>query len=227
MPILSKLFGSSKKVEQESRFAAAQAALDNHNFDEAFQVLESLATEGHSEAQVWLALYYQRVRNDLANSNKWFRLAAEQGHKTALSSLGCRLLYGKGCEPDWEQAMKFLYSAASKGDGDAMHTIGCCFVNGIGGVGRDFTEAVKWFRKAAEKGHVPSQYNMAISYKQGTGVPQDERQATYWWEKAAEQGLPIAQYNTAISYRDGLGVQQDSSRAQYWFEQAAKNGFTG
>lgn len=227
MPILAKLFGSSKQVDQESRFAAAQAALDSHNFDEAFHILEPLATEGNSKAQLWLATYYERVRNDFASSNKWLRRAAEQGHTTAQSSLGYRLLYGKGCEPNWEQAMTFLYGAASKDDADAMRLIGDCFIHGIGGVKRDFAEAVKWYRKAAEKGHVPSQYNMAISYKQGTGVPQDERQATYWWEKAAEQGLPIAQYNTAISYRDGLGVQQDSSRAQYWFEQAAKNGFRG
>jgi TPR repeat protein len=47
---------------------------------------------------------------------------------------------------------------------------------------------VKWFRKAAEQGHAPAQYNLGVCYYYGNGVPQNYREAVRWIRKAAEQG---------------------------------------
>ena len=56
------------------------------------------------------------------------------------------------------------------------------------GVPQDYSQAVAWFRKAAEQGNDVAQYNLGEMYREGRGVPQDEGEATTWYKKAAEQG---------------------------------------
>ena len=57
------------------------------------------------------------------------------------------------------------------------------FLYGHGkGVEQDHAEAVKWYRKAAEQGHVEAQYELRFAYDLGDevfgdGVPQDDAEA--------------------------------------------------
>ena len=53
---------------------------------------------------------------------------------------------------------------------------------------RDDAESVKWFRKAAEQGHVVAQYNLGVMYDFGEGVPEDDAEAYAWLNIAAAQG---------------------------------------
>ena len=88
----------------------------------------------------------------------------------------------------------------------------------------DFAAAAEWFRKAAEQGHAPAQYNLGTLYECGLGVPQDYVEAVKWFRKAAEQGLAEAQYNLGASYAKGLGVIKDYVRAYAWFNVCAAEG---
>ncbi len=54
------------------------------------------------------------------------------------------------------------------------------------------SEAVKWFRKAAEQGNAPAQYNLGLCYAKGKGVRKSSKEAEKWFRKAAEQGLEPA-----------------------------------
>lgn len=75
---------------------------------------------------------------------------------------------------------------------DAMNTRGVDYIKGRG-VARNYAEAVKWFRKAAERGLVEAQYNLGLVYHhQGAGVTQNDVEAVKWFRKAAEQGYPRA-----------------------------------
>ena len=56
----------------------------------------------------------------------------------------------------------------------------------------DYSEAVKWYRKAAEQGNKQAQYNLGVCYESGRGVPQDYSEAVKWYRKAAEQGVDYA-----------------------------------
>ena len=67
-----------------------------------------------------------------------------------------------------------------------------CYANGEG-VENDFNEAAKWFRAAAEQGHMYAQFNLGSSYANGDGVPQDKVEAAKWYRKAAEQGYGPAE----------------------------------
>jgi TPR repeat protein len=56
------------------------------------------------------------------------------------------------------------------------------------GVTKDESEAVKWYRKSAEQGNEPAQYNLGVMYANGLGVAKDESEAVKWYRKSAEQG---------------------------------------
>ena len=60
------------------------------------------------------------------------------------------------------------------------------------GVEKDETEAVNWFRKAADQGYAGAQLNLGLSYENGSGVKQDKVEAAKWYHKAAEQGFEPA-----------------------------------
>jgi hypothetical protein len=85
-------------------------------------------------------------------------------------------------------------------------------------------DAVKWYRKAAEKGTSWGQFNLGVCYARGQGVPQDYGEALKWFLKAAEQGEAMSQYSLGQLYEDGLGVAADQVEAYKWFHLAVGHG---
>jgi len=92
------------------------------------------------------------------------------------------------------------------------------------GVEIDYTEAAKWYRKAAEQGDAVSQFFFGICYVRGDGVKEDCVEVVKWYRKAAEQDLVVAQYNLGFCYYNGDCVAQDKAEAVKWFRKAAENG---
>ena len=88
----------------------------------------------------------------------------------------------------------------------------------------DYTTALKEFAALAEQGDADAQFNLALMYEKGKGVPQDYKQAVKWYTKAAEQGDAEAQYNLGTMYAIGQGVPQDNVYAHMWFNLAAVDG---
>ena len=57
---------------------------------------------------------------------------------------------------------------------------------------KDYTEALKWLRAAADQGHPLAQTKLGIMYEDGEGVPQDRVLAHMWFSLAAAQGSELA-----------------------------------
>jgi tetratricopeptide (TPR) repeat protein len=89
---------------------------------------------------------------------------------------------------------------------------------------KDYENAYKWYRKAAEQGDVNAQFSLATLYDYGEGVTQDYKEAAKWYRKAAEQGDDGAQYNLGVMYDQGDGVTQDDKVAVKWYRKAAELG---
>ncbi len=89
------------------------------------------------------------------------------------------------------------------------------------GVVKDYSAAAQYYRKAAEAGYAPAQYNLAHLYENGLGVEHDLGQAAAWYRKAAEQGDPEAQNNLGTLYASGQGVPRSDTEAVHWYRLAA------
>jgi localization factor PodJL len=69
-----------------------------------------------------------------------------------------------------------------------MHDLGNYHAYGQGGLDQNMTEALDWFTKAAERGVVDSQFNVAFLREGNEGVPADIETALFWYFVAARQG---------------------------------------
>ena len=80
------------------------------------------------------------------------------------------------------------------------------------GVKQDFGEAVRLYRKAADRGDADAQFNLGTMYDQGEGVKQDFGEAARLFREAADQGDANAQCSLGFMYDQGQGVKQDLAR---------------
>ena len=91
-------------------------------------------------------------------------------------------------------------------------------------VSKDYAEAAKWYRMAAERGDAVGQRKFGDCCKLGKGVPQDDAAAIKWFQRAAEQEDETSQTKLGICYFKGEGVPQNFIEAAKWFRKAAERG---
>ena len=70
---------------------------------------------------------------------------------------------------------------------------------------QDYTEALKWYRRAAEQGHSIAEYNFGVLHYRGLWSPGIFPEAAKWYRKAADQGNGDAQFSLAAFYYAGAG----------------------
>lgn len=104
---------------------------------------------------------------------------------------------------------------AKSGDPVAQNDLGAIYHDGKG-VPIDYSEAIKWFSKAAKQGHSLAKYNLGISKEK-----LNELNNTV---EKAEKGNPEAQNSLGLIYLYGWGIPQSYNEALKWFKKAAKNG---
>ena len=78
----------------------------------------------------------------------------------------------------------------------------------------------------ADKGLAAAQYNLALKYDFGKGVPENDAEAVKWYRKAADQGNAAAQFNLGYMYATGEGVPENNIRAYVWWSMAKTQGNT-
>ena len=60
---------------------------------------------------------------------------------------------------------------------------------------KDYHEAVKWYRLAADQNYHRAQNNLGVCYEYGLGVEKDPTEATKWYKLAAKNGNKSAKEN--------------------------------
>ena len=152
------------------------------------------------------------------------RKAAEQGDADAQYNLG--VLYyeewkGQGVRRDDTQAAFWCRRIRAWRE----------WINSADPYNQHYTQAVFWFRKAAEQGDADAQDALGNLYYDGHGplsmhvfMHGRYAQAALWYRKAAEQGDTDAEYSLGMMYEDGQGVPQDDTQAAAWLRKAAEQG---
>ena len=142
--------------------------------------------------------------------------------------------------PEEIQQLQENLKAAREGDAEAQFRVGKMYFRGAG-VGRDLSEAVRWFRLAADQGMAVAMSELGFMYRFGLGVSRNEMESTRlhqaaaekgdqtddeeavgWFRKAAEGGYAHAQWSFGNMYAVGREVPQDDNEAFRWYHEAAK-----
>ena len=87
---------------------------------------------------------------------------------------------------------------------------------------KDYANAEKFFRKAAQQGDPEAQFCLGDMYNNGYGVAKDELKAVALFRKSAEQRFAPSQINLGIMYSQGTGVEQDLIEAFMWLSIAGR-----
>ncbi|HTS94315.1 MAG TPA: TIR domain-containing protein [Stellaceae bacterium] len=90
---------------------------------------------------------------------------------------------------------------------------------------KNYPEAVRLYKQAAEGGNARAQNNLGYLYSHGLGVDLDYNESMRWYRMAADQGDPLGQTNVGVLYQNGWSVNQDYSEALRWYRKAADQGF--
>jgi uncharacterized protein len=124
---------------------------------------------------------------------------------------------------EYPAALRRLSPLAEKGDARAQFDIG--FMHAYGwGVPRNPTEAITWYRKAADQGLPVAQHFLGLAYVNGEGVRPDDAEAVRWFTRAAQQGFAQAQYMFGLMTLDGRGVQKDPVQGYAFIVMAGQGG---
>jgi TPR repeat protein len=94
----------------------------------------------------------------------------------------------------------------------AQNELGFFYQQGFG-LPEDLTQALFWYRKAAEAGVASAQFNLGLACLYGTGQVKDEKQSVAWFHRAAEQGDADACQWLAELYVAGQGVTKNETEA--------------
>jgi hypothetical protein len=109
---------------------------------------------------------------------------------------------------------------ADQGDPSVEYALGARYAFGDG-VGQNYSEAVRWFFRAAEQGHVISQATLGAYYMAGRGVSVDLSKA-YFWAYVARAGgdagskLRVEMLSSQIPSSEIPVLEQ---RANEWLQQ--------
>ncbi len=145
---------------------------------------------------------------------------------------------------DYAKAVEHYRIAADMDHAGAQVLLGRCYAEATG-VPRDWDEAFRWWRKAAEQGHpdalmqmealrsfeatrqaagqgdAEAQYAIGSAYQFAENVNPDLSEAAKWYRSAAEQDHTGALYRLGHLYFDGSGVKEDKKKAfELWLRGA-------
>lgn len=153
--------------------------------------LQHRAVGGDVKAQLDLAIRYRDgkgVDKDDVEAMRWGHRAADAGNADAMDFVGFAYLRGAVIKRNPVVAFGYFKSAAEESPLAAFN-LGQCYY-GAQGTEQDCTTALKWWEKAAEKGHGRAAAAAAMAYLSGEGVPPNPVLGRRLAERAAELNNP-------------------------------------
>ncbi len=202
-----------------------KAYLDK-DYAQALEILEPLAENGDSQAQVTLGIMYDfghGVAKDPAKAIEWYIKAAEQGIPVVQHDVGVKYFQGQGVEQDYLKAAYWWEQSANAGLADSQFNLGLLYYRGIG-LEVDYQKASTLFTSAAEQDHPHAQYSLAVMYAFGQYLEKDYEHALKWFRKSASHDVAQAQFNLGVFYENGYGLDVNIATAKKWYTLAAKSG---
>ena len=225
--------GSVKKVEAHLGAAKLNAGEEAQRAENSRRLqvmplatLQKEAATGNAVAMLKLADDYRFGENGAPKNIEigvtWYRKAAEAGNVEAMQKLSKFLYVGIGIAADPNQSIIWRTKAAEAGNIEAMIALADMYGKGTSSAfPKNDTEALRWYRRAAEQGDTFGMSMVGTFYYNGRGVPESNEEAVAWWRKAADAGDTDVMFVLGRSYANGEGVAASEEQAIYWWRKAA------
>lgn len=158
-------------------------------------------------------------RGDYETAMRKFRPLAEKGYGNAEFFVYLMYENGQGVAKDSKEAAKWVGKRVQN-----MRALEYKKKGYSAAEAKNYGEAYKWYRKAAELGNVEALTDLGKFYQNGWGVAKSYTDAMKWYRRAAELGDPVGQYLVGLMYENGQGVAKDPREAASWYLKAALQG---
>jgi TPR repeat protein len=151
---------SELSIGDDPRFQKAISTLEAGDWAGALFLFRSLAEDGFKFAYSRVAMIYE-VGGDGVSLNydealKWYRKSYfETKDLNARIGLGRMYCLGRGVQPDYAEAFKYLSEAMPSHISNVYYLLGWMYFRG-NGVPKDLRKARSMFMRAAAKGSLPS-----------------------------------------------------------------------
>lgn len=201
---------------RDGLIASTQQALKADDWPAVEQIWQPHIDQGDLEAYYQLAYHYLRcsLADDDAIRDRMYHLlrqAAAKDHPDAVWFLA------DAQSPTYASEILRVGHLGSK---HAQQTLGALYATGDWTGPQDLTEAIGWYRRAAEQGELESQYELGFMLLLGEGEPRNIPEGLEWLERAAEAGQTSAMNLLADCYENGFcEVPKDEQRAAHWRKQ--------
>ena len=242
LAIASTLSAQNTTAEQEALYYIKKAYQHQSDADKATALKYLKVFEDYLSAHLKpedvgdsISIYYARTVAKIAisidriaaggssiNMQKAYDFSirpAEKGNRECQAIIG----YFGWQKEDFYVEFIFYCLASVLGSDIAQNNFGWMYDNGYG-VSKDYSEAVEWYRKAAEQGNARGQTRLGLMYIYGYGVLKDYAEAIKWFRKAVEQGYSGGANALGWMYENGCGVSQDYSEAVKLYRKSAEQG---
>jgi hypothetical protein len=155
----------------------------------------ALLQHGPSHAHLSDMLIYGRagVAKDVKRAFAFASAGAALGCAHSKGALGFCYVWDIGVAKDEARGLALGRESEAAGSCFGQFVVGYCYKFCCGGIARDYAEAARLYRLAAEQGHASAQISLGSMFEHGQVVAQDRAEAIRWYRLAAEQGDDQAQ----------------------------------
>lgn len=208
--LLASIATPAGALAQTAAVKAGVEAYERGDYAGAMRHWRPAAEKGDADAQYNLGQVYKLGRGvpvDLAEAEKWYRLAALQGHDLAEANYGM-VLFENGKR---EAAVPWLERSVARGEPRAQYLLGVMLFNGDG-VAKNWVRAYALMLRAAGGGLEPATRTLA---QMDQYIPLADRQAGELLARANDHQAQVATLRTPKSSppRRSPAISADTSVA--------------
>ena len=180
------------------------------NIDESEAWFERFSYSSTILNNIWAA-DWAKLHSDLDRSvieDMYFK-STYGGNTTAISNiLNTAIASNEFDENGYSNLLNSMKFLAENGNIDAAKRMGNYYYDGIG-VKKDYSEAIKWYEKAALLGDQWSRNRLGEMYRDGKGTAPDMEKAIEWFVKTSNFGSTLSISNILNMYSTGIIEKKD------------------
>ncbi len=205
------------------------------NPKKGFSILQMLAEKEIPEAVYRLAYSYETgtgIQKDEKKAEELYYKAIELGYMEGYDSIAALHTFEGGRLTEDENEKKAAYELLMKG---TKYNETSCISSLANGyyygtfVKQDYTQAMRWYKKAAQYGDGFAYYMISYMNYYGNGVDENNEEAWKWAKQGAERGIANCIYFKGVICKDGYAPQdhQKSDCIRFFEEAADLGGYAG